>query len=101
MQLDSTLRPDGPVAEQAADDPPLDLTPIDLESVGRYQVGDDAVVVTCKESNVVAAGFGDGPNHVECTVAVEGRNLDGGDALDLRKPPPESVRENAPANRWL
>ena len=73
----------------------------DGEAERREQVGDDVVVVAGVERDVVAPGLGDGPDDVERLVAVERRDLDRDDVLDLGEAPPERVRQQPAAHRGL
>src|SRR5690606_10682321 len=72
-KLDGTLRPDGPLAQQPADDARGGRT----EEEGSEEIVDDVVVVAGVEGEVPASAVGDGADHVEGGVAVEGRDLDG------------------------
>ncbi len=92
--------PDGPMAEEAADDAALDLFAVDGKNVRSEQVHYDVVVVAGVERNV-AAGFGDGAHDVESLVTIEGSDFDGGDIFDFGELAPEIVRENAAADGGL
>ena len=52
------------MAQQTADDPPLDDATADVEAIGRQQVQNDVVVVAGVERDVVATGFGDGAHDI-------------------------------------
>ena len=99
-KLDRPARPDRPVAQQPADDPRARLGRRP-EAERRQQVEHDVVVVAGVEGDVVAAGLGDGADHVERLVAVERGDLDRDDALDLGEPPPERDRSSRPAHGRL
>ena len=101
QQFDRLSRPDRPVAQQPADDPALDRAARPREAVRRQQVQHDVVVVAGVERDVVAARLGHGADDVERLVAVERRDLDGDDVLDLGEPPPERERQHAAAHRRL
>jgi len=61
----------------------------------------DFVVVAGIERDVVAAGFGDGADHVQSLVPVEGSDLDGDHVLDFGEAPPERIRQHASAGGRL
>ena len=92
--------PDGPMAEEAANDAALDLFAVDGKNVRSEQVHYDVVVVAGVERNV-AAGFGDGAHDVKSLVTIEGSDFDGGDIFDFGECAPELVRENATADGRL
>ena len=100
-KLDRPASPDGPMAQQPSDDPSLDLPAADREPVRSEQVEHDVVVVAGVEGDVVAPGFGDGPDDVEGPVAVERSDLDGDDRLDFGEPPPEAIRQVRAADGLL
>ena len=77
------------------------IRPCDRNRYGVSRSSHDVVVVAGVERDVVAAGLGDGADHVERLVAVERRHLDGDHVLDLGEPPPERVRQHAPADGRL
>ncbi len=101
QQFDRFARPNRPVAEQPADDTALRRSAVHLEAVGRNQIQNDVVVVPRVEGDVVAPGLRDRADHVERLVAIERRDLDGCDVLQLCEPPPERVRQRPAAHRRL
>ena len=99
--LHRSLRPDGPVAEEAADDAAFDGGAIHDEAIRREKVEEDVVVVAGVEGDVVAAGFGDCANHIDGLVAAEGGDFDRGDILDFGEASPEGVGEGTSAGAGL
>ena len=67
----------------------------------RQQIGDDRVVVARVERDVVAAALGHAAVDVQRAIAIERRDLDRDDALDVEEAAPESAIEDAPADRRL
>ena len=94
-------RPHGPVAKKPPDDTALDHSSVDGEPEWRHEVGDDGIVVSRVERDVVAPGIDDRPDDVEGLIAVERRNLDGDDGGYLGKSAPERVRQRPAAHRRL
>ncbi len=99
-KFDGFARPDGPVAEKAADDAAFDLLAVDRKSVRSEEVKDDVVVIAGVERNV-AAGFGDGTDDVKSLITIEGSDFDGGDIFDFGEFAPEIVREDAATDGGL
>ena len=96
--LDCGCGPDGPVAEQAADN--ADVLATEIEP--GQQVKEDVVVIAGVESNFLGApGLREGPDHVECVVTIERSDLDGGYVFDLEELAPEFVRKDAASDRGL
>ena len=79
VEFDGPLRPDRPMAEQAADKAPLNCPASHVEAKGRQQIHDDIVIVACIERDVFAVRFGDGADDLDGLVAIEWRDLDGDD----------------------
>ena len=101
VQLDRPVRPDRPMAEQAAHDAALDPFSIHGETERREEVQHDVVVVASIKGYVVAAGFRNCANHIEGLVTIERRDFDGDNLLNLSKASPEGMRQHAPAHRGL
>ena len=94
--------PDGPVAEEAADDSADDGPAAgEFDAVRSEEVQDDVVVVAGVEGDVGPAGVGDGADDVEGLVAVEGGNLDGQNVGDFGEASPEGVGEDSAADGGL
>src|SRR5690606_23159799 len=73
---------DAPLAEEAAGDPAF-FGRSGGEGEGGEEIGDDVVVVSGVESDVVASGFEGGADDVDAVVAVERSDLDGNDVGDF------------------
>ena len=73
---------------------------IGAASEGRDEIQHDVVVVAGVERHLTAR-VRDRADHVERLVPVERRDLDRDDMLELRKPPPECVREHPAAHGRL
>lgn len=100
-EFDGAASPNGPMAEEAANDAALDSFPIRLKGEGREEIEDDVVVVAGVKSDVFAAGFGNGADDIECLVPIERRDFDGDDVFDFSELTPEIERENAAADGGL
>src|SRR5215210_5072652 len=75
-QSGGLLRPNRPVAQQAADDAALGETvAAQVKVVGGEQVQGDVVVVARVQGDVVAAGLGDRADDVERLIPIERRHL--------------------------
>ena len=82
--------------------PPAKPTRCGLRPGSRQQVGHDRVVVAGVERHIAGpAALRQRAHHVERLVAVEGRDLDGHDVLDLQEAPPELGVQDPPAHRGL
>lgn len=68
---------------------------------GGEEIGDDGVVVSGVERDVLAAGFRDGADDVEGLETVERCDLDGDDILDLGESAPERVGEETASDGGL
>src|SRR6516162_198611 len=100
-QLDSAPRPNRPVPKQTPDDAPSDYSAIANETERRQQVEHDLIVITGIQGHVLSPGVDNSPNHVQCLIAVEGRDLDRRDDIEFEEAPPEGVRQHAAANGRL
>lgn len=100
QEFSGTLGPNSPVAEEAANDAEFFEVAVDLETIGREQVHYDVVVIAGVERDF-AARFRDGANDVQCVVAIEGRDFDRHDILDLDESAPEVAGKKAPTDGWL
>src|SRR5439155_254688 len=84
----------GLLGQWAAHDPQLDDTARRGDGIFGQQIDNDIVVIARVQGNVCrAARLGHRPEHVECLVAVEGRDLDGDHVRDFHEAPPERLRE--------
>jgi hypothetical protein len=88
------------VTQQTADDTEAPLLGTDRKDVGCQKIYDDVVVVPCVKRDRTL-GFTYGPNHIECLVTIERRNLDGDHIFDLHEFAPKSGRQQAAANGRL
>ena len=94
LELNGVLRPDRPVAEEAADDAAFNGPAVDVKFEWSEQVHDDVVVVAGIERDV-AAGLRNGAHDFKSLITIEGRDFDSGDVFDFRKFAPELIREDA------
>src|SRR5262245_36158329 len=92
--------PDGPVAEETADDAALYGFAVGVKGKRSEQIQNNVVVVAGVEGDV-ATGFGDGADDVEGLIAIEGSNFYGDDVFDLCELAPEFVGENAATDGGL
>lgn len=96
--FDGLLGPDGPLAEEAADD--AEGSAFDLERSD--EVVDDVVVVAGVEGDLVgAAGGGDAAEDIDGLIAIEGGHFDGDDVFDFGEAPPEGIGQKASADGGL
>ena len=87
--LNCSLRPDCPMAQQAAREPDGPRA----EIKHREQVEQNVVIVSCVQGDLASpARIGNGPHDVNGLIAIERRYLDGDHILDLGELPPELVR---------
>src|SRR5688572_5503890 len=93
--------PHRPVPKQTTDNPPLNSPPMLLEAEWGDEIQDDVVVIPRVKRDILSSGSGYSPDHIDCLISIERRNLDGDHILDLRKTAPEGIRQNATAYRWL
>src|SRR3954451_5074803 len=89
MQLDRFRCPDGPVAQESADHSANNGRGTSLNFVRRDEVDYDVVVVAGVKSDIIAATFGNGADHGECAITVEGGNLDCASVFNLTKAAPK------------
>src|SRR5882762_9210140 len=90
------------MAEQPAANVGSDRDALVAEVEGQRQIKQDVIVVSGIERDPVERACRvDTTQHVECAVAVEGRDLDGDHVVDFRKAPPEIRAQQNAANRWL
>src|SRR5690348_5313645 len=101
QQLYRRSGPAGPLAKQTAVDPPQRSLAADRDGERCQQIDDDVVVVARVERDVVTARIGDGTDHVDRLIPVEGRDLDRPDVRQLGELAPKGVAENATADRGL
>src|SRR5688500_7597258 len=96
--VDGALRPDGPLAKQAAGK-------VERAAVagGEWcqQVGHDRVIVPGVKRDVIAPAVGERARDVEGAVAIERGDLHGDDAVDVEEAAPEGAVEHAAANGGL
>ena len=91
------LRPDAPVAEQAAAEAQHDLALAVRTANGVTRSSDDVVVVAGVERDaLLGAGRDHAEGDVERAVAVERRDLDGDDVVDRGEAGPEGARSAMP-----
>ena len=100
-ELHGGAGPDGPLAEESADDAAFDGPAARVEPKGSEEVGYDVVVVAGVKGDIVAAGFDEGADDVDGLVAIEGGDFDGDDVFDFGEAVPERMAEEPPANGWL
>ena len=101
-QLDRALRPDRPVAEQAAAKAHRHRRAVAHRRERRDQVEDDVVVVAGVERDALLGARRDhAADDVERAVAVERRDLDRDDVVDRGEAGPERGAEVEPADRRL
>src|SRR5450759_3385108 len=91
-------RPQSPLAAQSADDMMRGGFATRNHREWREQIGDDAIVISRVERDILATRIGDGAHDVERLVAVEWSNLDGPRALDPGELAPEIVAQRASAH---
>src|SRR5262245_8675904 len=91
--FDCSASPDCPVAQQPAYDSPLDTPSADIaEAKWSEQVQHDGVVVSRVQRNIRTAALRVGPYHIDTSIAIERRNLDGDHIVNLGKATPKRVR---------
>src|SRR5947209_2173808 len=101
-------RPDRPLAQQPAHNPPFDSSfPLTLpspprgeganKSERREQIHDNVVVVARIERDVVPTCFNHCPDHVLRLIPIERRDLDRHDIVDLDQSAPKRKWQHRPA----
>jgi hypothetical protein len=100
-EFDGAAGPNGPLAQEAADDAALDHAVVGFEAKGGEEIGDDVVIVAGVEGNIIAAGFGDGADYVDGLIAIEGSNFYRENIFDLGESPPEFIGQEASADGRL
>ncbi len=90
------------MAEQPALDPHHGLAAVVAYDERREQVEHDVIVIPGIERDALGgAGLDHAAHHVERAVAIERRDLDRDDVLDLGEAPPERHRQHQPADGRL
>lgn len=101
MKFNCLARPHCPLAEEPSCKSPFHSATVDVESMRREKIEDDVIIVARVECDVIAAGFGNGADHIKCAVSIKGGDLDRDHRREFREAPPKRIRQHASAGRGL
>lgn len=100
-QFDRSIGPHRPLAEQTADNAPLDHVAVPFKTKSGEEVDDDVVVVSRVERDIVPAGLDDRTNDVQRLVAIKRSDFDRNNVFNFHKASPEIIRKKPAAREWL